>query len=105
MDSSDTGQLGKRLEQEKKGTELEAASGPVLSVQEAARYMRVSTQTIYDDAATDRIPHVRRGKRILVHRHLLDAMLLHEALMRWNHPAAATALCARCREALKKDAA
>jgi len=52
---------------------------PVMSVEETALYMRVSEQTIYDDANAGKLPHIRKGKRILIVKPLLDEMIFNEA--------------------------
>jgi excisionase family DNA binding protein len=46
-----------------------------LSVEEAARILGVGRGTAYDAVRTGELPHVRVGRRIVVPRHALNALL------------------------------
>lgn len=71
---------------------------PVMSVEETALYLRVSEQTIYDDAHAGLLPHIRKGKRILIVRPLLDELIFNEARQRWTarHGALSKQPCPNC---------
>jgi excisionase family DNA binding protein len=49
--------------------------GPVLTVEEAARYLRISRGLAFAAVRDGSIPSIRIGRRILVPRSRLDAML------------------------------
>jgi excisionase family DNA binding protein len=50
-------------------------TGPVLTVEEAARYLRISRGLAFAAVRDGSIPSIRIGRRILVPRSQLDAML------------------------------
>ncbi len=51
----------------------------LLTVNEAARLLRISRNLCYDLVAQGRLPHVRLGRRILIPRQGLEQWIAHEA--------------------------
>ncbi len=51
------------------------APAAVLTIQETARLLRISRQSAYQAVRTGELPTVKIGRRILVPRHRLEAML------------------------------
>lgn len=51
------------------------ASPPVLTVEEAGQLLRISRQSAYQAARTGELPTIRIGRRLLVPRARLDALL------------------------------
>jgi excisionase family DNA binding protein len=49
--------------------------GPILTVEEAARYLRISRGLAFAAVRDGSIPSIRIGRRILIPRSQLDAML------------------------------
>lgn len=47
----------------------------VLTVEETARYLRISRGSAYEAVKTNEIPHVRIGRRVLIPRAALLALL------------------------------
>jgi|GEM_PF-2264628 len=76
----------------------ESIRPPVMAVAEAARYLRVSVQSIHKEVAAGRLPHIRIGKRVLIIRDLLDEVLFKEARVRWNStiPEGEATKCTHC---------
>jgi excisionase family DNA binding protein len=48
---------------------------PLLTVDEAVHYLRISKNTIYGYTSKGRIPHIKQGKRLLFRKSQLDAWL------------------------------
>jgi excisionase family DNA binding protein len=65
-------------------TALEVSQAHLLTVDEAASYMRVSRQTAYDEVADGRWPIIHVRRRIFVVRKLLDEMIEREARANWE---------------------
>jgi excisionase family DNA binding protein len=56
-------------------TERAALSSPVLTVEEAGDFLRISRGSAYQAVRAGEIPSVRIGRRVLVPRHALLALL------------------------------
>jgi excisionase family DNA binding protein len=61
-----------------------SANPHLLTVEEAAIYMRVSRQTAYDEVAEGKWPIIHVRRRIFVVRKLLDEMIDNEARENWR---------------------
>jgi excisionase family DNA binding protein len=48
---------------------------PLLTVDEAVHYLRISKNTLYGYTSKGRIPHIKQGKRLLFRKSQLDAWL------------------------------
>jgi excisionase family DNA binding protein len=48
---------------------------PLLTVDEAVDYLRISKNTLYGYTSQGRIPHIKQGKRVLFRKSQLDAWL------------------------------
>jgi excisionase family DNA binding protein len=59
-------------------TERAALSSPVLTVEEAGDLLRISRGSAYQAVRAGEIPSVRIGRRVLVPRHALLALLGHK---------------------------
>jgi excisionase family DNA binding protein len=59
--------------------QAEAAQPSLLTVSEAARLLRISRNLCYELIAQDRLPHIRLGRRILVHRYGLEQWIARES--------------------------
>jgi excisionase family DNA binding protein len=53
----------------------QTAPPAVLTVEEAAKLLRISRQSAYQGARAGELPTVKIGRRLLVPRHALEAML------------------------------
>jgi excisionase family DNA binding protein len=62
---------------------LEVSQAHLLTVEEAASYMRVSRQTAYDEVTDGKWPIIHVRRRIFVVRKLLDEMIEREARANW----------------------
>lgn len=81
--------VGKRPNNQAEGTRRSRSTkksiiGPLLTVEEAATYMRVSRQTAYDEVAEAKWPIVRVRSRIFVVKALLDEMIEEQARSAWK---------------------
>jgi excisionase family DNA binding protein len=61
----------------------EPSQAHLLTVEEAARYMRVSRQTAYDEVGSGKWPIIHVRRRIFVVKRLLDEMIDREARANW----------------------
>lgn len=52
---------------------LEADPTEILTVAQAAKYLKVSKQALYEAVAANQVPHRRLGQRIIFSRHALIA--------------------------------
>ena len=56
-------------------TDSTQVSSPVLTVEEAGRLLRISRQSAYQAARAGELPTIRIGRRLLVPRARLEALL------------------------------
>jgi len=54
---------------------MENEKSPVMTVDEAAIYLKISRPTAFKAIHTNSIPHIRIGRRILVSRAALEKLL------------------------------
>ena len=80
-------------------TAAAAKGGPVLTVEEAAAYLRISRGLAFAAVRDGSLPCVRIGRRILIHRRQLEALHDGTALPADNSGGRARGYCVACKPA------